>query len=64
MNGYYYSVVIPFVPEKYRTRWHPNSEGWEFSTISRGTFNTVEEAIEWAKHNLMGTPYTIKKYFS
>jgi len=58
MTGYF-TVVIPFAPKPYRTEWHPTDDVGPFSTLTRGSFDTIAEAIEWAKANLNGTPYSI-----
>jgi hypothetical protein len=58
----YYSVLIPWVPVKYQTQWHPTEATGPFSTLCRGVFSTPEEAIEWAKKHLNGTPYSVHQY--
>ena len=57
----YFSVVIPGVPPQFRTEWHPTEPSGQFARLSRGAFQTEEEAIEWARAHLDGTPYSIRK---
>lgn len=57
-----YTVLIPYVPAPYRTQWHPTTASGPFSRLTRGSFETVGEAIEWARKNLDGTPYEIKEF--
>lgn len=52
----YYTIIVPFVPREFRTEWHPIT----FSTLQRGAFDSIGDAIRWARENLNGTPYTIK----
>ena len=57
----YYTVVIPWVPAGYRTEWHPDTAVGPFSTLTRGAFETVEGAIDWARAHLGGAPYSVKE---
>ena len=56
----YYTVIVPWVPHQFQTEWHPTIDVGPFSTLQRGAFETVAEAIKWAQKNLNGTPYTIR----
>ncbi len=56
-SDFYFSVVIPPAePGEPKTKWHSTS------TVTRGAFDTKAEAEKWAKKNLEGSPYTVKKY--
>jgi len=57
----YYTVLVPYVPAEFRTEWHPDRETGPFSTLQRGAFPTVAQAIEWARTHLGGTPYSIRR---
>ena len=57
----YYTILIPYVPAPYATRWHPTYHSGPFARLTRGNFKTVGEGIEWARKNLDGTPYEIKE---
>lgn len=56
----YYTVLVHWVPDQYRTTWHPTQQHGPFSTLTRGSFDTVEQAIEWGRKHLYGTPFTVK----
>lgn len=58
----YFTCIIPYVVAKYATEWHPVCSTGPFATISRGCFKSEDDAIEWAKANLNGCPYSIKKF--
>ena len=60
----YFSVLVPYVPAKFATKWHPTSETGPFSVLSRGAFKTFDEAVSWARKNLEGLPYEVKEYVS
>jgi hypothetical protein len=51
----YYTVIIPPVPVAYATEWHAPD-----MTLSRGSFKTESEAIDWAAKRLLGAPYSIR----
>jgi hypothetical protein len=51
----YFTVVIPPVGPKHATQWHAPT------TVTRGAFSTEDGAIEWAKKNLEGAPYSTKE---
>jgi hypothetical protein len=55
----YYTVVIPWVPFPYATKWHPTDQG-SFNPLTRGAFETLGEAIEWARAHLNGAPYMVR----
>jgi hypothetical protein len=57
----YYTILVPWAPKIYATKWHPTDIVGPFSTLNRGAFATYEEAIVWAKRELNGTPYTVQK---
>lgn len=56
----YYTVVVPWVPHAWRTEWHPTEDVGPLSTITRGAFATIGDAIEWGRENLNGCPYYIR----
>jgi hypothetical protein len=56
----YYVVIVPFVPREFRTEWHPTEDVGPFSTLQRGTFTSMSEAISWGRDNLNGTPYSVR----
>lgn len=55
----YYTLLVPFVPYKLATEWHPTEDTGPFKVLSRGNFKTVEDAIAWGKEKLDGTPYSV-----
>lgn len=57
---YYFSVTIPWSDTP--TKWHPTEKRGAFSKLSRGAFKTREEAHDWAKANLEGNKYTVRRY--
>ncbi len=57
--SHYWTIVIPWVSQEFATRWHPTDR--IFDPLTRGAFETAREAIQWAKGNLDGTPYTLRK---
>lgn len=57
----YFTLSIPWVPDKYATKWHPTEPAGPSSVLTRGAFDTKAEAIDWGKDNLKGTPYQIKE---
>ncbi len=63
MNDFlpYFTIVIPYVPPAFQTEWHPDCPTGPFSTLTRGNFKTVEEAINWGAAKLRGTPYSIRE---
>jgi len=62
----YWTVIIPWVPPPFRTKWHPRDEekGGPFDPLTRGAFKTEGEAIAWAREHLYGAPYSLKTYAS
>ena len=56
----YFTVVIPWVPAPYRTDWHPSDEHGPFNPLTRGAFETIGAAIEWARAHLNGAPYMVR----
>ncbi len=60
----YWTIIIPFVPKKFQTEWHTNDPEGSFKTISRGTFDTEEDAIQWGKDHLNGCPYSLREVTS
>lgn len=54
----YYTVVIPYSYTP--SLWHPTEKTGRFSTLSRGAFDTIQAAIEWADSRLNNQPYTIE----
>ncbi len=60
VRRHYYTVIIPFVG-KGATRWHPTESVGAFSQLSRGAFATKHAAHAWARSNLGGHRYRLKK---
>lgn len=57
----YFSVVIPWSDKP--TVWHPAEKEGPFSTLTRGSFKTAEEAHTWAVEHLGHAPvYSVKLY--
>jgi hypothetical protein len=56
----YYTVVIPYV-ESGRTEWHPTEQRGPFSVITRGAFDTEEEARSWGNTHLGGAFFNVKR---
>ena len=59
-NARYWSVVIPWSDSP--TRWHPTEPTGPFATLTRGSFQTEEEAHRWAAEHLEGQPYSVRQY--
>ena len=57
-----FTIVVPYVHHAFRTQWHPTQSDGPFAVLCRGAFATEAEAIEWARVNLNGTPYSVKRY--
>lgn len=55
----YYTLLVPYVPYKLATEWHPTEDTGPFKVLTRGAFQTIEEAVAWGKAKLNGTPYSI-----
>ena len=55
----YFTILVPFVGRKHRTEWHPTDDTGPFSTLTRGNFKSIDDAIAWGQAKLNGTPYTI-----
>jgi hypothetical protein len=55
----YFTILVPFVPYKLATEWHPTESTGAFKVLTRGNFKTIEDAIAWGKAKLEGTPYSI-----
>jgi hypothetical protein len=55
-----FTVIVPFVPSEFRTQWHPTEDVGPFSTLQRGAFTSISDAIVWAQQNLNGTPYSVR----
>lgn len=64
MTNLYYTVVIPYISAKFATEWHPmqgaDSDGALVAAVTRGSFETHDEAVAWAQGKLNGTPYRVK----
>lgn len=56
-----FTIKIPYVGPRFRTEWHPLQPEGNFSILTRGSFNTKDEAIAWAGDRLNGTPYSIER---
>jgi hypothetical protein len=56
MKFVYYTVVIPYTLQ-HRTEWHPT----EGTTLTRGAFDTHEEAMMWARTHLGPTEWSIRR---
>jgi len=56
----YWTVVIPYVSARFATKWHPTENVGPFRTLTRGAFPTEEQAIDWARAMLGGTPYSVR----
>lgn len=58
----YYTILIPAVPALYATEWHCKDTAgpWAHATLTRGTFKTEADAIDWARAHLNGAPYSIR----
>jgi len=56
----YWTVIIPYVKRELATVWHPTDSAGPFSTLTRGSFKTEEEAVRWAREKLAGTPYSTR----
>lgn len=54
----YYTVQIPW--SKNPSLWHPTDETGPFSTLTRGAFASIQDAIDWADFRLNNQPYTIE----
>lgn len=61
MSGSYFTVLIPFVGPELRTVWHPTEATGPFATLSRGAFDSEEEAKKWGDTCLKGAPYSIRE---
>lgn len=57
----YYTVVIPWVGLRFATEWHPTENVGPFSVLTRGAFASENDAIEWAREKLRGTPYSVRR---
>lgn len=60
----YFTVVIPYEhDDALRTTWHPlkTDLGTPFETLTRGAFNSADEAHTWAKEHLGNTKYEVRK---
>lgn len=57
----YYSVVIAYT-ETNRTIWHPTDKSGPFSVLTRGVFDTIEAAHEWALDRIPNTEYSVRRY--
>lgn len=55
-----YTVVLPYVPREFASPWHPTASTGPFSSLIRGNFLTLGEAITWARERLNGAPYSIR----
>lgn len=55
----YFTVSIPYVPREFRTPFHPTADVGPFSTLTRGAFASLADAISWGRENLNGAPYSI-----
>lgn len=60
-GGWYFSCVVPYCASAL-TEWHGDPEG-SFSTLTRGAFKTEADAVAWARANLNGAPYSIRRYW-
>lgn len=58
----YFSVVIPYVSPLMATKWHPTFDVGAFSSVVRGAFKSEDEAIVWARKNLNGNPYSVRRF--
>lgn len=56
-----YTCVVPWVPDAFRTEWHPTEATGSFKRLQRGDFASVDEAITWGKSHLGGTPYEVRE---
>lgn len=56
----YWTVVVPHVEARFATEWHPTDKEGPFATLTRGSFGTEGEAVEWGRKHLGGTPYSTK----
>lgn len=58
----YYTICLTWLPARYATVWHPTGVANSVLAVrTSGAFDTVGEAIAWAKANLDGRPYEIKR---
>jgi len=57
MKFVYYTVVIPYTSSHHRTEWHPTAD----TTLTRGVFDTHEEAMMWARTHLGPTEWSIRR---
>ena len=53
----YFTVLIPFAPADRATQWHPTENTGPFAWLTRGAFDTMEDAHKWAADHLDGNPY-------
>jgi hypothetical protein len=54
-----WSVIVPYV-ETGRTEWHPDKPEGPFSSLVRGNFARVTDAIKWAWEKIPGSPYKLR----
>jgi hypothetical protein len=55
---HYFTVSIPYAGLG-ASQWHPTDSTGPWSTLTRGAFETIAEAHEWAKDHLNGHPYEV-----
>lgn len=58
MKFVYFTVVIPHTLQ-HRTEWHPTEDHGPFKVLTRGAFDTHEEAMMWARTHLGPTEWSI-----
>lgn len=56
MNAYY-TVTIPWSDTP--SVWHPTTKVGPLSVLTRGAFDTAEQAHTWAATHLEGQPYDV-----
>lgn len=56
----YHSVLIPYSEDP--SIWHPTESTGPFAVLTRGAFDTVTQAHEWACVNIPGYDYSVKEY--
>jgi hypothetical protein len=59
--GRYWTLVVPYVAPQFATEWHPTEATGPLSTLTRGAFASLDEAIQWGRDHLKGTPYTVRE---
>ena len=59
-NSKKFTVRIPYSTNP--TKWHPTETEGPFSALTRGAWDTVHEAREWAEENIPGFDYQVMEF--